>query len=94
MKKVIIASILALASTSCMAADETGKYEQGDCITAIDTSYTWFGEFAKVEAYSRIKGFAGPQYILYFPTYKANAVVFGPEIEGHTMQGPNSFCQK
>ena len=94
MKKVFIATLLALASYNCVASDETGKYEQGDCITAIDTSYTWFGEFAKVEAYSRIKGFAGPQYILYFPTYKANAVVFGPEIEGHTMKVPKSLCRE
>lgn len=48
---------------------------------ASDTNYSWFGEFAKVEAYSRIKGFAGPQYILYFPTYKANAVVLDQKLK-------------
>lgn len=94
MKKVLITALLALASTTCLASDETGKYEQGDCIMAKDTSYTWFGEFAKVEAYSRIKGFAGPQYILYFPTYKANAVVFSPEIEGHTIKVAKNLCRE
>ncbi|MDA8479829.1 hypothetical protein NNO04_14100 [Citrobacter sp. Awk 4] len=94
MKKVIITAALILSSAGCFASDEDGKYEQGDCIMANDTSYSWFGEFAKVEAYSRIKGFAGPQYILYFPSYKASAVVFGPEIEDHTIKVGNNYCQR
>ncbi|HCR2176304.1 TPA: hypothetical protein OND91_004216 [Enterobacter roggenkampii] len=93
MKSLIISTSLLLISAGCLASDETGKYEQGDCITATDTGYSWFGEFAKVEAYSRIKGFAGPQYILYFPTYKADAVVFDPKIEGHTIKVANSLCR-
>ncbi|EML9988423.1 MULTISPECIES: hypothetical protein [Citrobacter] len=94
MKKILIAATLALVSSNCLASEETGKYEQGDCIMASDTNYSWFGEYAKVEAYSRIKGFAGPQYILYFPTYKANAVVFGTEIEAHTIKVGKNYCQE
>jgi hypothetical protein len=60
MKNLIVATSLLLISASGLASDEKGKYEQGDCITATDTGYSWFGEFAKVEAYSRIKGICWP----------------------------------
>lgn len=93
MKNLLVTTSLLFISASGLASDEKGKYEQGDCITATDTGYSWFGEFAKVEAYSRIKGFAGPLYILYFPTYKADAVVFDPQIEGHTIKVANSLCR-
>ena len=94
MKNLMIAGSLLLLSVNCSASTEKGKYDQGDCIMANDSNYSWFGEFAKVEAYSRIKGFAGPQYILFFPTYKADAVLFGPEIEQHTIKVGNNLCQR
>ncbi|UAT36076.1 hypothetical protein KYD87_04385 [Escherichia fergusonii] len=95
MKAIQITLILLLCSTitACFASDSEGKYVQGDCITANDSSYTWFGEVAKVEAYTYITGFSGPKYILYFPYYKADSVVFEPEIENHTIKVPSRYCQ-
>lgn len=96
--KIIKISILIVAifqSVMSYAADiPKGKYQQGDCIRGADPSYSWDGQFAKVEAYSYISGFIGPNYILYFPNYKANSVIFSPDIEKSTIKVDSVYCQK
>ena len=53
------------------------KYEYGDCITPTDSTYSWYGEYAKVEAFViKSKGHKGSSYVLWFPEYKSSDVLF------------------
>jgi len=61
------------------------KYEYGDCITPTDSTYSWYGEYAKVESFViESKGNEGRSYVLWFPEYKSNRSLFRKEIESGT----------
>lgn len=69
------------------------KYEAGDCITPINTKYTWHGQYARVVAFSKIDGFQGQNYILAFPRYGSNSVIFSQGIEQDTKQVDPFYCR-
>ena len=73
-------------------ASPEAKYKRGDCITPNKSSYSWYGEFAKVEAYSAIEGFSGKNYILLFPNYLSSAVIFSAKIERDTQKVSSDKC--
>jgi hypothetical protein len=76
-------------------ASEAPKYKNGDCITPTDNSYSWYGKYARVEAFSKIEGYsgAGEQYILLFPNNYINSVIFTQEIELYTKSVNKTKCQ-
>lgn len=74
-------------------ANEKPKYVRGDCITPIVESYSWFGEYALVEAFSKIEGFGNEKsYVLSFPFSGSNSAIFSKEIEQVTKKVAGSFC--
>ena len=94
--KHIITVLLAMffVSEMAVAANQDGTpYKRGDCILAIEPSYTWVNQFARVEAYSSIDGFPGKIYVLLFPTYRSNNVLFGRSIEANTVKVPSKYCE-
>lgn len=88
MKRLLVFSCLFLVSCSA----EQSKYRVGDCLTPTDTGYSWYGEHAKVEAYSKIEGFSGKNYILAFPKSISNSAIFSKEIESHTRTANRELC--
>jgi len=74
------------------ASDEQ-KYKAGDCITPTDKMYSWYGQYARVEAYSTIDGYSGKKYILTFPKYISNSSIFDQGIEGVTIKADNENCK-
>ena len=93
--KHIITVLLAMffVSEMAVAANQDGTpYKRGDCILAIEPSYTWVNQFARVEAYSSIDGFSGKNYVLLFPTYQTKAVIFDRSIEANTVKVPSKYC--
>jgi len=87
---------LLLSNGMAVAADSGTKlkpYQRGDCITAIDPSYSWVGKFARIEAYSSIDGFEGQNYVLLFFDYQTNVVIFSKSIEAHTVKVDNRYCE-
>ena len=75
------------------ASVEVMPYQRGDCITAIDPSYSWFGKFARIEAYSSLEPFRGKNYVLLFYGYQTRAVIFDRSIEAHTVKVDNRYCE-
>lgn len=73
-------------------ASPEAKYQRGDCITPNTSAYSWYGEFAKVEAYSVIEGFFGKNYILLFPNYLSSTVIFSAKIETDTQKVSPDKC--
>ena len=82
-----------LGSGLTVAANQDGvPYKRGDCILAIEPSYSWFNQYARVEAYSSIDGFQGKNYVLLFLTYQTKAVIFDRSIEANTVKVPSRYC--
>ena len=53
------------------------KYEYGDCITPTDPNASWYGEYAKVDAFViKAKNIKGSAYALLFPEYDNGDVLF------------------
>jgi len=69
------------------------KYKATNCITPITKNYSWFGKYARVEAFSKIEGFPKKNYILAFPTSISNSVIFSQEIEKHTKKVNENYCK-
>ena len=91
----IIRILLAMFFVSEMAVaanQDSMPYKRGDCILAIEPSYSWVNQFARVEAYSSIDGFRGKIYVLLFPTYQTKAVLFDRSIEANTVKAPSKYC--
>lgn len=69
------------------------KYARGDCITPVDKDYSWYGKYARVEAFSRIDGISEkPAYILAFSKSPSTSVIFEQSIELHTEKVRNDLC--
>lgn len=84
MKKVL-ALLLLFGIISCSEVLDPPKYKYGDCITPTNESYSWFGEYAKVEAFVlESKGTKNRSYVLSFPTYIPSNNLFNKEIERDT----------
>jgi hypothetical protein len=80
---------------SSWANDEAPKYQKGDCITPVAESYSWYGKYATVEAYSVIEGLTkSKSYILAFPFSGSNSTIFEKEIELATKKVKSSLCFK
>jgi len=82
MNKLLLISIV-LLSGAAQASDKQ-KYKRGDCITPTDRTYSWFREFARVDAFSEIDGFSGEKYILSFPNSISTDSIFSKDIEKST----------
>jgi hypothetical protein len=74
-------------------ANPGSKYAKGDCITPVDNDYSWYGKYARVEAFSRIDGVSEkPVYVLAFPKSASNSVIFEQSIETHTHKVEKGLC--
>ena len=94
-KKIItgLALLMLLGCEIAVAANQDGvPYKRGDCILAIEPSYSWVNHYARVEAYSSIDGFQGKNYVLLFLTYQTKAVIFDRSIEANTVKVPSKYC--
>ena len=75
--KKIIPTFIFLCFIGCSEVIDPPKYQYGDCITPTDTSASWYGEYAKVEAFViKSQGYNGSSYALWFPEYKNSRVLF------------------
>jgi len=80
--KKLLSMVCILILASCAEVLDPPKYQFGDCITPTDKTYTWYGKYAKVEAYvQKAEGISGSSYVLWFPTYKSNNNIFVKDIE-------------
>lgn len=78
---------------SPLVAGINPKYKKGDCITPTQSSYSWFGKIARVEAVSHIKGYEAKQnYILVILDYKSNSVIFDLSIDSSTKKVDSTQC--
>lgn len=78
---------------SSYADDVEPKYKRGDCITPIDVTYTWYGQYARVEAFSSLEGFSlSKKYILAFPNSISNDAIFYQQIELFTKKVNPKLC--
>ena len=94
-KKIIIGLTLTmlLGSGLTIAANQDSiPYKRGDCILAIEPSYSWVNHYARVEAYGSIGDFEGENYVLLFLTYQPKAVIFDRSIEANTVKVPSRYC--
>ena len=80
--KNILLTLMVFGIVGCAEVLDPPKYQLGDCITPTDKAYSWYGEYAKVEAYvQKAKGISGSSYVLWFPNYKSNNNIFVKDIE-------------
>ena len=94
-KKIItgLALSMLLGSELVVAANQDSvPYKRGDCILAIEPSYSWVNHYARVETYSSIDGFQGKNYVLLFLTYQPKNVIFDRSIEANTVKVPSRYC--
>ena len=68
------------------------EYKRGDCITQTDTTYSWFGQYAEVQAFTVAEGFREPIYVLSFPNWVSNNAMFSKEIERFTTKVAEDNC--
>jgi len=91
--KSIFSSILLILLATIVNAESVQKYERGDCITPTNTIYSWYGKYAKVEAYSRVENVTDSKaYILSFPFSGSSSTIFNKEIEQHTKRVNPKKC--
>jgi hypothetical protein len=84
--------ILLLSTVAC--STDAPKYRLRDCITPTNDSYSWYGEYAIVEAFGKIGGYSrGKKYILRFPDYASNSSIFSKEIESQTKKAGVINCK-
>lgn len=69
-----------------------GKYKIGDCITPTDPTYTWYGEYAEVKAFSEIEGYRGKSYVLEFRYYNSTNSLFDQSVEEFTEKVSRKNC--
>lgn len=93
MNKFLGALLLITLSVFAWANTGAAKYSRGDCITPVVESYSWYGKYATVEAFSSIDGFSKEKsYILAFPYNGSNSTIFSKEIEAATKKVKTSLC--
>jgi hypothetical protein len=82
-----------LGGELAVAANQDGvPYKRGDCILAIEPSYSWFNQYARVEAYGSIGDFEGENYVLLFLNYQPKNVIFSRSIETNSVKVPSKYC--
>ncbi len=94
-KRVLLGLTLSLflgGGLAVAASQDSVPYKRGDCILAIEPSYSWFNHYARVEAYSSIESYQDKKYVLLFLTYRTTAVIFDRSIESNTVKVPSKFC--
>ena len=83
--KNIVTLLLLFGIIGCSEVLDSPKYKRGDCITPTNENYSWFGEYAKVEAFVLESTVTkNKSYVLSFPTYKTSNNLFDKEIERDT----------
>jgi len=84
-KKILLTLGTLFIISGCSELLDPPKYKYGDCITPTIETYSWFGEYAKVEAFVlESKGTKNSSYVLNFRTYKPLNNLFMKEIEQGT----------
>ena len=94
-QKIIIGLTLTMlfGSELAVAANQDGvPYKRGDCILAIEPGYSWFNQYARVEAYGPIGDFEGENYVLLFLNYQPKNVIFSRSIEANSVKVPSKYC--
>jgi hypothetical protein len=95
MIRVLALGLICLFPVLAFAFGDNPKYQRGDCITPVEKSYSWYGKYASVEAYSVIEGFSKTKsYILAFPLTGSNSVIFNKTIETATEKVEPMLCGK
>lgn len=61
----------------------TTKYDVGDCITPTDTTYIWYGKYAKITGIYEVWGKV--RYTLTFYKYDSSSNLFDIEIDKYTV---------
>ena len=89
--KLIFILLVFIVVAACSRKEP--KYKLGDCITPTDKNYSWYGKFAKVDAFTKLEGYSGKNYILTFPKYASNTSIFTQEIESHTKKVDINNCK-
>jgi hypothetical protein len=85
--------IMLLGCEIAVAANQDAvPYKRGDCILAIEPSYSWFNQYARVEAYGSIGDFEGENYVLLFLNYQRKNVIFSRSIEANSVKVPSKYC--
>lgn len=93
MSKLLIIGILLQLSVVTWAKDSSPKYQRGDCITPVASTYSWHGKYATVEAFTSIDGLTKEKsYILAFPFSGSSSTIFDKEIEAATKKISQSLC--
>ena len=85
-------SMLLGSGLAVAASQDSIPYKRGDCILAIEPSYSWVNHYARVEAYGSIGDFEGENYVLLFLTYQPKNVIFSKSIEANTVKVPSRYC--
>jgi len=92
--KVLLGIMLIITSSTTLANTLVQKYHWGDCITPTSKSYSWYGKYAIVEAFTPIKGFTNNNlYVLAFPFSGSNSAIFNKKIENETRKVEASLCE-
>ena len=94
-KKLItgLALSMLLGSGLAVASNQDSiPYKRGDCILAIEPSYSWVNHYARVEAYGSIGDFEGENYVLLFLNYQPKNVIFSRSIEANSVKVPSKYC--
>ncbi len=92
--KVLLGIMLMITSSTTLANTIVQKYHWGDCITPTSKSYSWYGKYAIVQAFTAIEGFTNTKlYVLAFPFSGSNDAIFNKEIENETRKVEISMCE-
>ena len=85
MKKILALTFI-IGFIGCSEMVDPPKYEYGDCITPTKLSYTWYGKYAKVEAFvvKGVRGYQSSTYVLNFPNDITTRNLYIKEIEADT----------
>ena len=93
MNNILIITLLIFISVIACSAKEP-KYKPGNCITPTDKNYSWYGKYARVDAFTEVDGYSGKNYILTFPMYTSNSSIFNQDIESYTKLVDVNNCKQ
>lgn len=92
MKRTTLLSLLFVLNSA--TAEDEQRYSIGDCITPTEMNFSWYGEYAVVQAYSRIEGVTEDRaYVLAFPKSPSTSVIFERAIEESTEKVGIELCE-
>jgi len=96
LKKFLV--VFLFIASSAFALDK--KYEEGSCIMAVNSDWTWFREYALVQHIVKVNGYGDDWlYLLTFPNRKGKDVwgIFSPsqiDESNNIIKVKSSFCKQ